>query len=232
MYVAILILLLIGLVYGPQLWARWVLSRYDAQQEHFPGSGGELARHLLDKFGMAVIKVEITDSGDHYDPVAKVVRLEKSHHDGKSLTAIAVAAHEVGHALQDHMNYAPLGLRTRLVMIAQHTDRVGAAVMLAIPIVAAITRVPSSGVIMALAGLLTLSFAALVHLVTLPVEWDASFGRALPMLKTGDYISAHEERAVRHILKACALTYLASSLAGLLNLWRWLAILRPVVLRR
>ena len=76
-----------------------------------------------------------------------------------------------------------------------------------------------------LVGLLSLGMAVGVHVITLPVEFDASFGRALPILAEG-YIAPAEQVAARRILTACALTYVAGSLASLLNLWRWLAILR------
>jgi Zn-dependent membrane protease YugP len=76
------------------------------------------------------------------------------------------------------------------------------------------------------AGIASMGAAAIVHLVTLPVELDASFGKALPILSRGNYISAKDEAAVRRILRAAALTYVAASLASLLNVWRWIALLR------
>ncbi len=222
----LLILLIVGLVFGPQLWARWTFQRYSKPRDDFPGNGGELAQHLLERFNINGVQVETSEKGDHYDPNERCVRLSPANHDGKSLTAIAVAAHEVGHAIQHHTDDRMLSLRTRLIGVAQTTQQLGAAFMFAIPLVAAITRVPQSGLLMFAAGLLTMGMATLVHLVTLPVEWDASFGKALPILKAGNYIKKEDEAAVRSILKAAALTYLAASLASLLNLWRWLALLR------
>jgi Zn-dependent membrane protease YugP len=226
MHFVILILLLLVAVFGPQAWARYVLSRYNSPQAHIPGTGGELAAHLVDKLRLDKVRVELTERGDHYDPTAKAVRLMPDHYHGKSLTAVAVAAHEVGHAVQDHLDYAPLALRTRLVPMTVTIQRLGSMAMLAIPVVAVATRAPGSGLVLFLIGLATLGSAAVVHLVTLPVEWDASFGRALPILKSGGYIRSQDEPAVRRILKACALTYVAASLASLLNLGRWIAILR------
>jgi Zn-dependent membrane protease YugP len=98
--------------------------------------------------------------------------------------------------------------------------------MFIVPIVMMITRIPSTGILFALLGLLSIGSATLVHLVTLPVELDASFGKALPILQQGEYIKAEDEMAIRRILKAAALTYVAASLASLLNIWRWLALLR------
>ena len=75
------------------------------------------------------------------------------------------------------------------------------------------------------AGILTMGIATLVHLITLPVEWDASFGRALPVLQRGGYLSNQDMQSARQILTAAALTYVAASLASLLNLWRWIMLL-------
>lgn len=226
MYVVLLVLGAIALIFGPQIWVRHVLARYSRPQAHFPGTGGQLARHLLDKCGLHEVRVETTPLGDHYDPVSKVVRLLPDNMNRKSLTAIATAAHEVGHAIQDHAGYPPLHARTRLVGVAHYAEKIGSVAMLAIPVVAIATRAPGAGLVLFLIGLVTIGMSALVHLITLPTEWDASFGRALPLLRGGRYISADEERHVRRILRACAFTYVASSLAALLNMARWIAVLR------
>jgi len=110
----LLAILIMAIVAGPSLWVRWVLSRHGADRSDFPGTGGELARHLLDQFDLDEIAVEATDQGDHYDPTGKAVRLRPEHYDGRSLTAVTVAAHEVGHALQDSDGYLPLTARTKM----------------------------------------------------------------------------------------------------------------------
>jgi uncharacterized protein len=226
MIIVVLVLLLAGLILAPQFWASRVLARYERQPGYFPGTGGQLARHLLDRHGMAHVRVEETEDGDHYDPIAKAVRLTPDKLNGRSLTATVVAAHEVGHALQDHSGYEPLNVRTRLVGVAQRTERWGSMLMLGMPVIMLLSRRPAMGLIMLLAGVLTLAVGAVVHLITLPVELDASFRRALPMLRSGNYIARQERGAARHLLTACAFTYVASSLASLLNLWRWLSVLR------
>jgi Zn-dependent membrane protease YugP len=142
------------------------------------------------------------------------------------LTAVAVAAHEVGHAIQHQRNEPKLALRHRLVKLAQTTQQLGAGAMFLLPVAMAITRAPSAGLVMAAIGLGSMASATLVHLVTLPVEIDASFGKALPILMAGHYIQPGDEAAVRRVLRAAAFTYVASSLASLLNLARWLAFLR------
>lgn len=226
MHWILLSLILLALVFGPQLWARYTFSRYSKPLERIPGTGGELARHLLDRFEMEHVTVERTETqGDHYDPTAKVVRLSPDNFDRNSLTAVAVATHEVGHAIQDHHNDSRLKLRTRLVGAAQRAQQLGAAAMIVLPVVMVLTRSPGAGVLMVLLGLGSMGTATIVHLVTLPVEVDASFGKALPILKEGQYIQPRDERAVRRILRAAAMTYFAASLASLLNLYRWIGFL-------
>ncbi|NWF73000.1 MAG: zinc metallopeptidase [Nitrospirae bacterium] len=226
MLIALLVVIVGIVIFGPQLWTRRVFAQYDGPRPDYPGTGGELARHLLDRLDMKHIKVETTEKGDHYDPDTKTVRLSHNHFGGKSLTAVTVAAHEVGHAMQDHMGYQPLGERTRLVRLAHGAEKLGAVVMMGIPVATALTRTPVAGVLVLVAGMATMGIATLVHLITLPVEWDASFRRALPVLKQGNYLPPADMQGARRILIAAALTYVAASLASLLNLWRWIAFLR------
>ena len=223
----VLLLIIVGIiVFGPQLWTRRVFAQHSVPRPDYPGTGAELARHLLDQLDLQHIKVEATELGDHYDPEAKAVRLTPDKFNGKSLTAITVAAHEVGHAIQDQAGYQPFTDRTRLVRVAQGAEKLGGIVMLGIPIAATLAQSPVAGVVVLVAGMATMGIATLVHLVTLPVEWDASFRRALPILQQRNYLSPQDERGARRILTAAALTYVAASLASLLNLWRWIAFLR------
>src|SRR5262245_41342200 len=112
---ALAALILLALVFGPQWWIRRVLVRHGVDRPDLPGTGAELARHLLDEAGLAAVKVERTDQGDHYDPVAQAVRLIPVHHDGRSIAAAAVAAHEVAHALQHARGERAFALRFALV---------------------------------------------------------------------------------------------------------------------
>jgi Zn-dependent membrane protease YugP len=227
MHILIILLFLLLLVFGPQWWASYTFRRYADVLPRIPGTGSELARHLLDRFGMSDVPVEkVEKGGDHYDPELRAVRLSHDNYDRNSLTAVAVAAHEVSHAIQHQRNEPKLALRHRLVKVAQTTQQLGAGVMFLLPVAMAITRAPSAGIIMAVIGLGSMASATLVHLVTLPVELDASFGKALPILMAGDYIQPEDEVAVRRVLRAAAFTYVASSLASLLNLARWFAFLR------
>ncbi len=221
-----LLLLILAVLIGPQVWTTWVFKRHRGHREDYAGTGGELARHLLDRFEMAHVTVETTERGDHYDPSAKAVRLLPDHYHGKSLTAVTIAAHEVGHAVQDHTGYGLLRERTALIRWAHGAEKIGAFVMMGIPLVAGLTSSPAGGLLVLLAGLAVMSVGALVHLVTLPVEWDASFRRALPMLERGHYLPQKDMAGAHKILTAAALTYVAASLGGLLNIWRWITMLR------
>lgn len=225
MLYAIALVFIIILLYSSQWWVKYTLNRYATTLDHLQGTGGELARHLLDRFEMQDVKVEIDDRGDHYDPVERAVRLSTSNFNTKSLTAIAVAAHEVGHAIQHHRKEPLLAWRGRLVKVAAVSEKLGSLAFILMPIVVGITRVPQLSFILIGAVILSMLVAVVVHFVTLPVEWDASFGKALPILEEG-YVQADELVAVRKVLRAAALTYVAASLAGVLNLWRWLALLR------
>lgn len=226
MQILVPLVIILAIVFGPGLWVRRVMSRYSKPGDRYEGTGGELARHLLDRFGLHAVRVEETDKGDHYDPQDKAVRLAGGNLSGRSLTAVTVAAHEVGHALQDAQDYAPLRARTRLVAVGRHAERFGAGVLIAAPFIAILTRAPSVAGLMLLGGLLSLGSAALVHLVTLPTEFDASFKRALPILEEGDYLHDVDLPHARQILKAAALTYVAASLMSLLNVARWWTLLR------
>jgi Zn-dependent membrane protease YugP len=120
---------MLAIVFVPGIWVRRVLERYSQPPDRYAGTGAQLARYLLDKRGLDEVTVESTDQGDHYDPLAKAVRLTPDKYEGRSLTAITVAAHEVGHAIQDGDGYGPLRFRTRLVRIAQPIEKIGAATL-------------------------------------------------------------------------------------------------------
>ncbi len=220
-----IIIIAIIVLFGPHLWARHVINRYN-RQEYFSGSGIDLVQLVLVRLNLNEVTVEMTDTGDHYDPAGKTIRLTKRVCGRKTLTAVVVAAHEVGHAIQDQSGYKPLKTRTRMIGTAQKLERIGAIIMMAVPVLAGVTRAPSVGILMLVGGFATLCIPVLVHLLTLPTEFDASFKRALPMLTSGSYIPPEDIPAARKILIACALTYVASSLIGLINVWRWIQVLR------
>lgn len=214
------------LLYGPQFWVRWVLERYNrVEEDNFPGTGGELAQHLLDRYNLQQVKVEITEQGDHYDPEAKAVRLTADKFNGKTLTAITVAAHECGHALQHAVQQPSFMWRTRLAKMAWAAQSLGSFLLFIAPVLALLSRAPSPGLVSAIGAFFVMGFGVVVQLFTLPVELDASFRKALPILKDG-YLTENQQKAAERILGAAAWTYVAASLASLLNFWRWLAVLR------
>jgi Zn-dependent membrane protease YugP len=226
MHILIIILALLALIVGPGLWVKRVMQRYSEPADRYPFTGGEAARRLLDSLNLHQVGTEITEAGDHYDPVEKMVRLTQQHYDGHSLTAITIAAHEVGHAMQDASGYRPLKLRTQLVRWVSPIEKTGAALLMGTPLIIAVTRVPVAGLVMMLGGLLTLGSGALIHFLTLPTEFDASFARALPLLTRQNILKPIDEPHARHLLKAAALTYVSVALMSLLNIARWWAILR------
>jgi Zn-dependent membrane protease YugP len=219
-------LLVLALIVAPQLWIMSVMKRHGQQRPFIPWTGGEFARHLLDGMKLNKVKVEETQEGDHYHPLAKAVRLKTDHYFGRSLTAIVIAAHEVGHAMQDATGYAPLATRTRIAGMAEFVHKVGALLIIAAPAIAALLRHPGGLVIGLVAAILVNLSAVVMHVVTLPVEFDASFNRALVVLKHGRFVPESELGAARHILSAAAYTYVAAALVDLINLPRLLRGLR------
>jgi len=226
MTVIFLILLVLAIVFLPGVWVKRVLKRYSAPADRYSGTGADLARHLLDINGLQHVAVETTEQGDHYDPSAKAVRLTEDKYNQRSLTAITVAAHEVGHAIQDEQRYAPLRMRGVLVRASRKIEKIGAGALIISPFIGAVTRAPGLSLVMFAAGFLTLASSTLVHLVTLPTEFDASFRRALPQLEQHDILIKVDKPHAHRLLTAAALTYVAASLMSLLNIARWWAILR------
>jgi hypothetical protein len=128
--------------------------------------------------------------------------------------------------MQDATGYPPLQARTRLAKQAIRVEKVGAVVMLVAPIVTVLAKSPHTFVIQAFMGMMILAMSIVMHAVTLPVEFDASFRRALPVLKAGRYIGARDMPAARKILRAAAFTYVAAAAMSLLDVMRWLRVLR------
>ncbi|MEA3274238.1 MAG: zinc metallopeptidase [Pseudomonadota bacterium] len=220
----------LGLMFGPRLWVNHVLKQHNRRDEDFSSTAGDLARELLDEHRLQAVRVEATDLGDHYDPQAKAVRVSRDKIDRKTLTAVTTAAHEVAHALQDASGYGPFLWRTRLVKVAQITGEVGTVMLIAAPAVALATRHPIPPIVIGSAALAMLGTGVAAQLAALPSELDASFRRALPMLREA-YISDEQLKDARRILLACSFTYVASSLVAILHIWPWLG-RRPMYLTR
>lgn len=225
-------LLIIGavlaiLVYVPSLWVRHIMAKHSKEIVGLPGTGGELAKHLIERFELTGITVEeAAPNTDHFDPAGPVVRLSPDNFNGRSLTAVAVAAHEVGHAMQFHRGEKIFELRKRYLPLAASFNRIGVVIMMTIPFIALLIRMPLViGGVIALSLLLQLA-GAFAYLIILPEEWDASFNKALPVLIEGEYIEQLHMPAVRQVLKAAALTYFAAALANVLHVGRWFMLLR------
>lgn len=215
------------LVYVPSFWVRYIMSKHNKEIADLPGTGGELAQHLIERFELAGIKVEETaPNADHFDPSVPAVRLSPDNYNGRSLTAVAVAAHEVGHAMQFYRRERIFELRKRYLPLATRLKQIGIILMLLIPLITLLLRTPLAiGGVIAVSLLLQLA-GAFAYLIILPEEWDASFNKALPVLIQGEYVEPAQMPAVRQVLKAAALTYFAGALASVLHVGRWLMILR------
>lgn len=176
-------------------------------------SADTVSRILLDNFGLQRVKIERVPGSltDHYDPRAKVLRLSESVSGNSSIAAIGVAAHEVGHAIQDKEGYAPLRFRNALVPVAN----IGSAA--AFPLF-------FMGLFMSMTPLLNVGivlFAGVVifHLITLPVEFDAS-ARALKLLGSTGTLTKQELGGAKSVLTAASLTYIAATVMALAQLLR------------
>lgn len=215
----LLILVIVAVVFGPQLWVKWVIARHGRERRDYPGTGSEMARHLLDIHNLQDVEVEMTDKGDHYSPTERTVRLEKRHYDGRSISAVAIAAHEVGHALQHAGGDRMLAIRGQIAVVSHYIGWIGTFLIWTAPILA-IAAGPRMLLLQFTLIILVLGIDLVLHLVTLPVELDASFKRAMPLLAAGEYLPDQDYPAVRSVLRAAAFTYVASAAIGLLNFWR------------
>ncbi|GAA3952115.1 zinc metallopeptidase [Allohahella marinimesophila] len=228
LFVLVFIFVLL-LIYGPHLWIRHVMARHGGTLDELPGTGGELARHLIERFGLGDVEVEATDAGDHYDSVARKVRLSPDIMNGRSLTAVAVAAHEVGHAIQYHRQERITHLRQHYSPLAMTIQKIAIGILIAAPLLAAIFHLPQIALVTVLAGVLAMLASVLIQMIILPMEWDASFNKALPILMEGEYLAPDQYPAAKSVLRAAALTYVAAALVDMLRFGRWLAILRAAI---
>jgi Zn-dependent membrane protease YugP len=181
-------------------------------------TGAEVARVILDRNGLTSIPVTAVEGmlTDHYDPRSREVHLSREVYQSDSISALAIAAHECGHALQHAMGYAPLAIRAQILPVANIGSNLAFPLFLA-------------GLFFSISGLMDIGIilfaAALVfHLVTLPVEYNAS-QRAFEQLNDRIIIYPDEMQGARKVLNAAALTYVAATLMALVNL------LRLIVLR-
>jgi uncharacterized protein len=226
MLIALAAIAFIILIFIPQFLIKWTMNKHAVDRPDFPGTGAELARELLNKAGLQNVTVEVTDTdlGDHYSPDEKKIRLSKRNFEGRSVTAAAVAAHECAHAVQDKDGYRPLQLRQKLAKTCIAIERTGSMLLMATPIVFALTHSPTVLIAEIVAALGILASTVVIHIFTLPTELDASFKRALPALT--HYLPPEDIGGATSVLRAAAFTYVAGALISLINIGRWLRILR------
>ncbi len=190
-------------------------------------TGAEVARDILDSNGLQNVRVEAAPGflTDHYDPLKKVVRLSEVNYTSPSLAALAVAAHEVGHAIQDSKSYAPLVIRSALAAPLTIASSVGQLALMGGFMALAFAGASGLGQTLLLVGIIGLGAVLLFHLITLPVEFDAS-NRALGILERNGYLSAQENQGAKAVLTAAAMTYVVAALASAAQLLYYLGFLR------
>jgi Zn-dependent membrane protease YugP len=204
------------------LWAQFKVKstykKYSTIASRTGMTGQQAARRILDANGLYNVKVEpiAGELTDHYHPKDKVVRLSEGIYGSPSLAALAVAAHESGHAVQDQVSYAPMYLRANLVPVAN----IGST--LAMPLFLIGMFIPKISWMMDL-GIVFFAAAVLFHVVTLPVEFDAS-ARAIKILNDGSYLAPDEVQGAKKVLNAAAWTYVAAATMALLQLIRLLVL--------
>lgn len=206
---------------GQRIWVARVLARHDRDDGVSALVAEDFARALLDQHGLRLVDVEVTDLGDHYDPEARAVRLNRMRAQRRSLTAATTAAHEVAHAIQHEEGYAPFVWRRKLVRVAQVSGGVGTVLLFSVPLASSLARSKLPPFLVGSAAICLLSTGVVAQLVALPTELNASFARALPMLR-GAGLAEEQLKDARGILLAGSTTYLASSVVSVLALWPWI----------
>ena len=204
-------------LFFPSIWVSYVLKKNNVILPDMPFTGKELGLKLLKENKLENVLIEPINKVDHYNPLEKKVRISEDKLHKKSITSIAVVAHEIGHAIQDKENYKPLLLRQKLIEKTILFQRVGSFLLIiGLPSIFAITKSPFITFLAAILIMGCLSTNVVIHLITLPVEFDASFKRALPILQK--YVPNENMRQCRSVLRAAAFTYLAQSIVSIFRL--------------
>ena len=225
--VYVIIILVAAIILLPGVWVKMTIKKYSSELPGLPGTGGQFAAHLLQKFNINDVSVEQgVANGDHYSPQEKKIRLSPDIFNGKSISAVAIAAHEVGHAIQYQRKESIVLLREKLTPVVMVTEKLAMGLVAISPLLIIIFKVPQLGLLAILASLITLGLSVLFQFIILPREWDASFNKALPIIKQGAYLNDDELPAARKILRAAAMTYVAATLSSILSVWRWLLFIR------
>ena len=201
-------------------YAQWRVSSAYQQMSQVPArmTGYEAARRILDASGLHQVQIEQVPGhlSDHYDPRGKVLRLSPEVFRGYSMSAVGIAAHEAGHALQDAKHYTPLVVRNMAVPVASFGSGIG-SILLMVGMVMLSTALAPLGKMVFLLGILGFAATVAFQLVNLPVEFDASSRAKNELLNLG-VISGPELPYVSKVLNAAALTYVAATLQAVMTL--------------
>ena len=214
--VLIVVFIAVALVAVPQMWIHGTIERYAGERADLGGTGAEFARHVLDGMKLDHVKVEVTEQGDHYDPEARAVRLQPRFFNGRSVSAVAIAAHEVGHAMQHALSLPMFERRLTVTRQAHVLGMLAQACLWSAPLLMIVGKSAAALILnlIGFAGMALTSFA--LQAMTLPVEFDASFKRALPLLEEGGFLRPGDLAAARQLLRAAAFTYVAALVRSVL----------------
>lgn len=205
------------------VWAQWKVKSAYGRAGKIPASsrlsGAETAQRILNANGIADVAIEPVKSflGDHYDPKHKVLRLSPEVYNGRTLASLGIAAHEVGHAIQDARSYAPLALRNSLVPTANIGSQFSIILIFVGLLLSAFMGIPKIGQMIAAAGLGLFGVVVLFQLINLPVEFNAS-SRARSILLDLDMVTVAEDKVVAKVLNAAAMTYVAATATAILTM--------------
>lgn len=213
----VLILLAFGLSMWAQFRVKGTFNRFSKVHTSSGMTGYEAARRMLDANGLYDVPVEPVQGAltDHYDPTKRVVRLSEPVYYENSISAVSVACHEVGHAIQHQQSYSMLVIRHRMFPIVNFASGIAPFLLIAGFLFAATNLIGL--------GIIFFSAAVAFQLVTLPVEFNAS-NRARDLMISEGFITNDEERGVAKVLNAAALTYVAAALISVLELIRYIMI--------
>ena len=201
----------------PSLWVNYILKKYNKVLPDMPFTGRQLGKKILQEERINNVSINPIQQLDHYNPKEKKINISTDKLDKKSITSIAVVAHEIGHAIQDREEYKPLILRQSLIEKTMIFQRIGSFLLIiGLPSIFAFTKNPLITLIAAIIIMGCLSTNVLIHLITLPVEFDASFKKALPILRK--YVPKQNLHQCKSVLRAAALTYLAQSIISIFRL--------------
>ncbi len=210
------ILVLIGMVLclGASALVNSTMSKYSRIRNSTGINGAEAARRILNSEGLYNVQIECLsgESGDHYDPRTNTVRLSRSVYNQPSVTAVGVAAHECGHAIQHAKGYSPLNFRTALVPVANICSKLGFPLIF-------LGVILSWNQVLIQIGIWAFALAVLFQLVTLPVEFNAST-RAVAKIEQYGLLSREENNGCKKVLTAAAMTYVAAGASAILQLLR------------